>query len=423
MIEWNLVSLGFTAVYLIQLAFVVLMEMLNRKYLRENNDAVPESMKGFIDENKLALTNAYSLDNSKLLLAKSLVDGSLVLALILTGSLNWLNGFFSSFNYLFSGLGFFLTIAAFFFLLELPFDYYDTFVLEEKYGFNRSDLRTWITDNLKGAALSAILLVIILGPLLWTIEVSPKYWWLLGFSIVGSIQFLLVVLYPVIIAPLFNKFEPLQDEELAEKVNSLVRETGMRTQGIFQMDAGRRSAHSNAYFTGFGKAKRIVLFDTLLGSHTHDEILGVLAHELGHFKLKHVVKTYVLGLGAMLAVFYTTYLLLNWPGLYGAFGLIPGQYHVALFIFSIFWSKLLFFLRPVGAGMSRQFERSADEFASKITKNPEPLATALKKLGSHNLSNLNPHPFYVWFNYSHPPLLERVRRLDEFDAKSEGLGA
>jgi STE24 endopeptidase len=324
---------------------------------------------------------------------------------------------------LLSGLGFFLTIAAMFFLMELPFDYYDTFVLEEKYGFNRSDLRTWITDNLKGAALSAILLVIILGPLLWTIKVSPKHWWLLGFSIVGSIQFLLTVLYPVIIAPLFNKFEPLQDEDLAKKVSGLVRETGMRSQGIFQMDAGRRSAHSNAYFTGFGKAKRIVLFDTLLGTHTHDEILGVLAHELGHFKLRHVMKMYMLGLGAMLTVFYATYLLLNWPSLYGAFGLIPGQYHVALFVIGVFGSKLLFFLRPAGAGISRRFERSADEFASKITKNPESLATALKKLGSHNLSNLNPHPFYVWFNYSHPPLLERVRYLDEFDAKSEGLGA
>ncbi len=258
MIEWNLVSVVFAGIYVFQIAFVLKMELLNLKHLKEKGDSVPESMKGFVDEQKLISINVYSLDNSRLFLIQKIAGDLLLLLVLLSGLLNWVNGFFSSFNYMIAGLGFFFVVGAVSSLLGLPFDYYDTFVLEEKYGFNRSDLRTWLNDHLKGAALSAVLLVIVLGPLLWTIHAFPRYWWLLGFLIVALIQFLLVILYPVAIAPLFNKFEPLHDIELSEKVEQLVSATGMAAKGIFQMDAGRRSGHSNAYFTGFGKAKRIV---------------------------------------------------------------------------------------------------------------------------------------------------------------------
>ncbi|MBI5250150.1 MAG: M48 family metallopeptidase [Desulfomonile tiedjei] len=412
MIEWNLASLGFVGIYLFQLAFAIEIELLNRRRLRESGNAVPDCMKAFIDEQKLASISAYSIDRSRIFLIQKISGDLILLVIVLSGLLTWINGFFASLNFLLAGLGFFLLLGSVSFLLELPFDYYDTFVLEEKYGFNRSDFRTWITDNLKASVVSAILLVITLAPLLWTIHVSPHHWWLLGFLLVALIQFLLVVLYPLVIAPLFNKFEPLHDRELAQKVERLVQETGMRTEGIFQMDAGKRSGHSNAYFTGFGKSKRIVLFDTLIGSHTHDEILAVLAHELGHFKLRHVAKTYMIGLAAMLAGFYFTYLLLNWPPLDRTFNFDPGQYHVALFLVSVFWRKLAFFLRPLAAWVSRRFERSADEFAADLLGNPQPLTTALKKLASYNLSNLNPHPFYVWFYYSHPPLRQRLEHLE-----------
>lgn len=411
MIEWNLLSSGFVAIYLAQLAFVVYMELLNRQHAKKMGDAVPDPMRDFIDEEKLAAINAYSLDNSSLFLIRKIVTDLVLLAFILTGFLQWINGLFFSLHYIAAGLGFFLLVGAIFFVLELPFDYYDTFVLEEKYGFNRSDVRTWILDNVKAAVLSACLLVLMAGPLLWTIHVSPNYWWLLGFLIVSLIQFILVVLYPVIIAPLFNKFEPLQDAGLAEKVQQLVQATGMRAEGMFQMDAGRRSAHSNAYFTGLGKTKRVVLFDTLINSHTHEEILGVLAHELGHFKLKHVLKMYLVSLGAMLAGFYATYWMLNWSLLYQTFDFEPSQYHVGLFLIGILLRKLTFFLRPGAAVMSRRFERDADVFAVRLLKDTGPLVTALKKLASHNLANLKPHPLYVWFYYSHPPLLDRVRYL------------
>jgi STE24 endopeptidase len=417
MIEWNLLSFGFVAIYVVQLAFVVYMELLNRRHVKRIGSAVPDSMRDFIDEEKLAAINAYSLGNSSLFLVRKIGSDLLLLGFILTGFLQWVNGSFSALHYIAAGLAFFLLVGAIFFLLELPFDYYDTFVLEEKYGFNRSDVRTWALDNVKGAMVSVCLLVIIAGPLLWTIHVSPNYWWLLGFLVVSLIQFLLVVLYPVVIAPLFNKFEPLKDTELAEKVQQLVRATGMRTEGIFQMDAGRRSAHSNAYFTGLGKTKRVVLFDTLINSHTQEEILGVLAHELGHFKLRHVPKMYLVSLGAMLAGFYATYWMLNWAPLYQTFNFEPGQYQVGLLLIGILLRKLTFFLRPMAAGMSRRFERGADVFAAALLEDPGPLVTSLKKLASHNLANLNPHPFYVWFYYSHPPLLERVEYLESGPVK------
>ena len=204
-------------------------------------------------------------------------------------------------HYIWAGLIFFVSVGTSLFILELPFDYYETFIIEEKYGFNKSDLKTWAADNLKSELLSIIFLICVMAPLLWTIEMSPNYWWLWGFIIVAAIQFVVVVIYPVLIAPLFNKFEPLEDLDLVHKVETLVKSVGMKTGGIFKMDAGRRSTHSNAYFTGFGKTKRIVLFDTLIDRHSHDEILAVLAHELGHFKLKHVWKFYAAGQLAMLA--------------------------------------------------------------------------------------------------------------------------
>lgn len=411
-VEWNFISIVFGIVFLLQLAFAIGMEMLNRRHLVEKGSDIPESMKEYVDRDKLMRMNQYNLDTSNLHIIKKLTGDSLLLAAILFGLFPWVGGFFTSYSYVVAGLCFFLALGTISFALDLPFDYYATFILEEKYGFNRTDIKTWLLDNVKSIGISAVFAAIIIGPLLWSIQFSPDYWWLLGFVIVAAIQFFLIILYPVLIAPLFNKFEPLSDAELAEKIETLVRETGMRTEGIFRMDAGKRSTHSNAYFTGLGKTKRVVLFDTLIDTHTQDEILGVLAHELGHFKMNHVLKSYLLSLATTLILFYATYLVLNWPLMYETFHLNPVSNYVALVIVAIFWRKAGYFLRPVGAAISRRFERSADAFALRLLMNSAPLATALKKLAGHNLSNLNPHPFYVWFYYSHPPLRERVEYLE-----------
>ena len=410
----NLVSFAFVAIYVLQLVCSVWMERLNRMHRMKAGNVIPDQFRGFIDGGQLARINDYSTENSRMfVIQKSFLDGVL-LVLIAGGFLNTLDFMpvYSVQSFVLAGLSFIFVLGALLYILELPFDYYHTFVIEEKYGFNKSDTKMWMLDTVKSALLSAFFLVLILGPLLWTIRAFPHHWWFWGFVLVSLVQFLLVVLYPVVIAPMFNTFQPLQDGDLSEKVRRLAERVGMRTSGIFQMDAGRRSTHSNAYFTGIGKTKRIVLFDTLLNAHTHEEILGVLAHEMGHFRLRHVLKSYALSQAGMFAGLYMTYVLMNWGVLYETFGLNSAHSYLALFVIGIFWQKIGFFVRPVLTNLSRRFERQADAFAVELMKNPEPLAVALKKMAGHNLSNLNPHPFYVWFYYSHPPLVDRVNRLE-----------
>ena len=414
MIQWNVVSFSFIAVYLMQLGFCLWMEGLNRGHVRQCGDRVPDGFQDFVDAERFQRSNAYTLENSLVAVVHKTVMSLVLLALVLSGALTGLDRWLSSLGlgYVGSGLVFFLSLAVVFFILDLPWDYYHTFVLEERFGFNRSTLRTWLLDQAKGAAISVVLLVALLGAVLWIVHASPGYWWLWATVAVSLFQLVLVVVYPVVIAPLFNTFEPLEDQTLVEKVDSMARSAGLNPQGIFQMDAARRSGHSNAYFTGLGKSKRVVLFDTLVSSHTHEEILGVLAHELGHFKLRHIVKSYLVSQTVMLAGMYLTYRLLNWPLLPETFGYDPSHSYVGLFLIAIFWSRAGFFIRPGYAALSRRFERQADDYAAKLMGSAEPLITALKRLARDNLANLNPHPWYAWFHYSHPPLKERIKTLE-----------
>lgn len=409
----NIVSVVFVTVYLLQMLFFIWMEKLNQGRLVRSGKEVPPGLEGFIDEAKLEQSTQYALENSRFAVIRHVIIASILLTVIVSGLLTLPAGSSSNgtLGYILSGLIFFLIFTVVFFLIDLPFDYYHTFVIEEKFGFNRSDLRTWVTDHVKSGLLSILFMGLILCPLLWAISVFPDYWWLLGFLIVSVIQLIVVVLYPILIAPLFNKFEPLEDQTLSEDVKKLIKGVGMKTDGIFQMDAGRRTRHTNAYFTGLGKTKRIVLFDTLIESHTHEEVLGVLAHEIGHYKLKHVLKSFILSLVSSLLGFYLTYRLMALSILPETFGFDASQSYVALFVIVIFWKKLGYFVKPLGMAISRRFEREADQFAKTLMKTSEPMLTALKRLAGDNLVNLNPHPFYVWFNYSHPPLLERVRLL------------
>jgi STE24 endopeptidase len=216
-----------------------------------------------------------------------------------------------------------------------------------------------------------------------------------------------------LIAPLFNKFEPLQDQELADKVVHLMQSAGLRIKGIFQMDAGKRSGHTNAYFTGLGRTKRIVLFDTLMQSHPQEEILAVLAHEVGHYKGRHIWKQFFFFACSMAAALYLCYRLLNWPLLYQTFGFKISSPYVGLFLLSLLGQKAGFFLSPLYMALSRRFERQADRFSVGLLKSSSSMITVLKRLAADNLSNLFPHPWYVRFHYSHPPLMERIMALEK----------
>jgi STE24 endopeptidase len=224
-------------------------------------------------------------------------------------------------------------------------------------------------------------------------------------------------LYPIAIAPLFNRYEPVRNEDLKDRIISLMEKAGLRVKGVYQVDASRRSRHSNAYFTGIGRTKRIVLYDTLLGSHGTDEILSVLAHEVGHWKRRHVLKQLLFIEVASLVVFYVLYRLLQWPLLYGTFGFAQTVPYAGLFVVGALLKPIPFFLTPVGSAVSRRFEREADDYAFSLTGTAVPLAAALKRLAKENLANLHPHPLYAWFYYSHPPLAERIARLQSMEAK------
>ena len=229
--------------------------------------------------------------------------------------------------------------------------------------------------------------------------------------VAGGFELLMLWLSPVVIAPLFNKFEPLGNEVLEDRVRMLMGKVGLRIKGVFQMDAGKRSRHTNAFFTGIGRTKRVVLFDTLLRSHTEEEILAVLSHEVGHWKRRHMLKQLLVLEMLSLAGFYVVAKCLNWPLLYQTFGFEDPTVYVGLFLIGALISPLGYFVQPLESAILRKFEREADDFGLELIKTAEPMRGALKRLAADNLANLTPHPLYAWFYYSHPPLVERIMRL------------
>jgi STE24 endopeptidase len=240
----------------------------------------------------------------------------------------------------------------------------------------------------------------------------PRLWWLPAWVCFVLFQLLLTWLYPKVIAPLFNKFERIEDETLQKSIGELLEHAGFHLTGLFKMDASTRSRHTNAYFTGIGKFKRIVLFDTLINTHAPEEITAVLAHELGHLKKGHVRKQLAASVVLSLVVLSVVAKLLAWPALYMTFGFQTIIPFAGLFLITIIGKPFTFFFIPIGSMISRRYERQADAYARELTGSTVPLARALKRLAKDNLANLHPHPLYAWFYYSHPPLAQRIEALE-----------
>ncbi len=295
-------------------------------------------------------------------------------------------------------------------LLSLPLDLYSTFVLEERFGFNKTTPKLYIADKLKALLLGIAIGAPFLFGVLWFMEATGFYWWLWAFLFILAFQVLMVIIYPTLIAPLFNKFEPLKEGELRERILALAKMAGFKTSGIYTMDGSKRSAHSNAYFTGLGKAKRIVLFDTLLEQMTGDQGLAVLAHEIGHYKMKHVRKMLVIQGIFLFAGLYILSLLVGYEPLFRAFALAPSS-HAALVLFSLIAGPFTFYLTPLMHFLSRKHEYEADRFAVRTMKDGRPMEEALFNLTVKNLSNLTPHPWYSAYHYSHPTAAERVSAI------------
>lgn len=387
---------------------------INIRHLKTHGHIVPEPFQGYIDEGRLSLISDYTVDGERFDTITTVINSGCFLLVILFGWLpalqEWLHGF--ELGVIPTGMAFFAVLGLAQMLFSLPFSYYRTFVIEEKYGFNASTLKTWLTDIAKGICVGAVIGGVLLLVILGLVGYAGRLWWLWAWAAFFSFQLLLLIIYPTVIAPWFNKFEPLDDQDLEAKVREMTRRGGLSVEGVFKMDAGRRSRHTNAYFTGLGKTKRIVLFDTLLASHSHEEILSVLAHEVGHWRKGHVFKKILIVGFFSLLIFYMAALGLKWEGLYSAFGFGQPISYVGLFLAVLWWEVISPLFGPVNNWLSRRFERQADAFAVGLSKTSAHLKNALRRLAKENLSNLYPHPVYAWVYYSHPPLLERIRNLE-----------
>ncbi len=413
MIRINFLLLTFLAIYLLKAGIEVFLHRLNLSYLGKYGRKVPEVFRDIIDQESLEKISSYTIDSQRFHIINFLAGEGFLLILLISGLLPWLSNTIiaKGFGTILSGLIFFGILWISSSLIRIPFNLYDIFVIEERYGFNRMTPKIWILDFIKSMAISILLGGLLLLILFILIIHGGKKWWIWAWVIVGGFELLILWLYPVVIAPLFNKFEPLENEELEKDIKMMVEKAGLRIKGIFKMDAGKRSRHTNAYFTGIGRTKRIVLFDTLLSSHKEDEILAVLSHEIGHWKKRHVLKQLILVESVSIIAFYIISNLMNWPLLYHTFGFQKPIFYIGLLLSGIFLSLLGYFIQPLESIISRRFEQEADDFALALMKRSEPLQRALKRLALDNLANLNPHPLYAWFFYSHPPLGERISRL------------
>lgn len=295
-------------------------------------------------------------------------------------------------------------------VLNLPFSIYGTFGIEQKFGFNNTTVKLFILDLIKGIILSIVIGIPLLYLVLWLMNAMGTYWWIWVWLALVTFNLVVLVIYPTIIAPLFNKFKPLEDLELKSKIDALLLKCGFKSNGVFVMDGSKRSSHGNAYFTGIGKTKRIVFFDTLLKQLTNDEIEAVLAHELGHFKKKHIVKQMWVMFALTLVVLYILSLLIKAPAFYQSLGVTTINNANALLLFSFLVGLVGFLFAPLSSYFSRKNEFEADAFAAEYSSK-ENLISGLTKMYRDNASTLTPDPLYVKFYYSHPPASIRIAHL------------
>jgi len=414
MIQFNALLIAFLVVFIFQILFQIFLSLLNVNHLRRQENHVPRVFQGTVNKEKFSKIIAYTADSTRFGIIERLFDQVVLLVILLTGLLPWMVEIITNWHigFIGGGLVFFAIFAAFSSLLGIPFELYSTFVIEDRYGFNTKTIKLWAIDWVKGMALSFILGGIIIFFLLTLVYYVKNAWWFFAWIVISVFELLIMWLYPVLIAPLFNKFEPIHSKELEDKIATLMEKAGLAVKGVFQMDAGKRSKHTNAYFTGIGKTKRIVLFDTLLSSHGDEEILSVLAYEAGHWIKKHILKQLILLEILSLIGLFIAAQLLNWQLLYQTFGFSKQINYVGLFLVPVILGPLGYFVRPAGSALSRKYEREADDTAVKMMGTAGPMKDALIKLSADNLANLSPHPLFSWFNYSHPPPVERIERLE-----------
>lgn len=377
------------------------------------SERLPEKLKGICDEEEYRKTQLYQKENKKLSFVSSSFNLAIILGMIIAGGFAYVDGLAGSVseNAVVISLIFFGIIGLASDLINIPFSLYDTFVIEKKYGFNRMSLSTFITDHIKSWLIALLVGAPVLGLITWFYYKTGHFFWLWAWGLITAFSIFMNLFYSELIVPLFNKQTPLEEGGLRKKIEDFALKTGFKLKNIFVIDGSKRSTKANAYFSGFGPKKRIVLYDTLLKEMSEDEIVAVLAHEIGHYRKKHVLMTMLFSFlltGLMLFLFS---LVVNNPSLSVALGAESPSFHLGLIVFGILYSPLSLLIGLVSNYISRKNEFEADRFVKEHYK-AEYLSSSLKKLSVKNLSNMMPHPAYVFFHYSHPPLLKRLEQLE-----------
>ncbi|MBN1140051.1 MAG: M48 family metallopeptidase [Anaerolineae bacterium] len=410
------------ALLLIQFAVSTLLSVLNERHLQQVAARPPAEWTERLDLSQFPRMLAYSQANARLGHAERVADLAVVLGILLSGLLPSVTNWAAALPVapVWQGLIVLAILSAIPYLASTPWDLAASFGIERRFGFSTITVRTWLTDQLKSLLIALVIGVLLGGGLLLLIGHLGRGWWIAAWAMLAAFQILISFIAPVLILPLFNKFEPLQDQELAEQIAALARQARFPLGGVFQINASLRSRHSNAFFTGLGKTRRIALYDTLLEQHSREEILAILAHEIGHWKKRHVVKGMVLAIlatGAGTALVATLldaawlYQVIGVGSLHTALGTVGPVAAVGLYLVSLLLSPLALLLAPAANWISRRWEYQADDFSLQLYEHATALADGLIALHEKNLANLFPHPLAVFFHYSHPPLLERVAAI------------
>ncbi|MBN1984902.1 MAG: M48 family metallopeptidase [Prolixibacteraceae bacterium] len=404
------------AILVLDFLFETYLDYLNTTTMSET---LPDEVKGIYDEEKYKKQQAYQRENHRFELFSDGVGFAVTLAMFLFYGFAFVDNLAWGFtgNVIVAALLFFGIIMLASNIIDIPFSVYDTFKIEEKYGFNKTTPKTFAADIFKGWLVGALIGGGLLALVIFIYQKTQHMFWLYAWILVALFSVFMTLFYSNIIVPLFNKQTPLEEGELRDAIQRFSDRVGFKLDNIFVIDGSKRSTKANAYFTGFGAKKRIVLYDTLINDMETEELVAVLAHEIGHYKKKHVIQGLLISLVQTGVILFIFSLLIDSPALSRALGVEQPNFHIGLVAFGILYSPVSFVLGIFMNLLSRKNEYQADAFAAEHYR-PEALASALKKLSVKNLSNLTPHPKYVFFNYSHPTLLQRLAHLKKFESKN-----
>jgi STE24 endopeptidase len=428
-------TLVFAALLVAGLAVKYWLATRQMRYVAQHSDAVPEPFAQNITLEAHQKAADYTLTKSRFGMLELAFGTAVLVGWTLLGGLDllntWLLGLIgNSYAGLAQQLALLVSFAVIGNIIELPFTLFHTFVIEERFGFNKMTFKLWLIDGIKSILIGALIGLPLAALILWLMGAAGNLWWLWTWCVWMGFNLLLLVLYPTVIAPIFNKFKPLEDETLKARVTALMQRCGFAAKGLFVMDGSKRSGHANAYFTGFGASKRVVFYDTLLAKLSPEEVDAVLAHELGHFKHKHVIKRII----TMFAMSLAGFALLGWLStqswFYTGLGVMPNTVlngdvpnnALALLLLMLAMPVFTFFISPLFAQLSRKHEFEADAYAISQTAGND-LASALLKLYEDNASTLTPDPLFVKFYYSHPPASERLSRMGFTATSAPSQGA